>query len=57
MARETICVLRREIAKIEGILADRLAAPPGQAEDTGGILLRRNGQAAGIGRSPLLRTG
>ena len=48
VARETICALRREIAKIEGVLADRLALPSGQAGDAGDILLRRNGQAAGI---------
>jgi protein ImuA len=55
VAREAICTLRREIAKIEGTLADRLAPPPGQAE--GDILLRRNGEAVGMGHSPLLRTG
>lgn len=57
VARETICALRREIAKIEGVLADRLAVPSGQAGDAGDILLRRNGQAAGMGRSIPLRTG
>jgi protein ImuA len=57
VARETISALRREIAKIEGVLADRLAAPPGPAGDAGDTLLRCNGQAVATGRSPLLRTG
>ncbi|WP_311030844.1 ImuA family protein [Mesorhizobium koreense] len=57
MARETISALRREIAKIEGVLADRLVEPSGAPEDAGGILRRRDGQAAGMGRSSLLRTG
>ena len=56
VARETIFALRREIAKIEGGLADRLepsVGEPGSGED--GIQMRRNGLAAG--RPPLLPTG
>jgi protein ImuA len=56
-ARETVFVLRQKIAKIEGVLADRLDTPSASPDDAGGILLRRNGHAAGTGRSPLLRTG
>lgn len=55
VARETICALRREIAKIEGVLADRLDSPSAPPGSEGGILVRRSGVAAE--RSPRLRTG
>ncbi|TIS86947.1 hypothetical protein [Mesorhizobium sp.] len=35
VARETVFALRRQIAKIEGTLAERLAAPAGASLDTG----------------------
>ncbi len=45
MARETVCALRRKIARIEGRLAERLAAPGDSRVD--GMVLRRHGSAAG----------
>jgi protein ImuA len=54
VARETICALRREIARIEGVLADRLDSSIGRPGEEGDILVRRNGMAE---RPPLLRTG
>jgi protein ImuA len=57
VARETISSLRREIAKIEGALAGRLAMPSGRAGDADDTLLRRNGQVVDMGRPLLLRTG
>jgi protein ImuA len=56
VARETIFALRREIARIEGVLADTLDPPAGRPADEDGILVRRDGMAAGKGPS-LLRTG
>ncbi|MDN5928185.1 MAG: hypothetical protein L0I29_14010 [Hyphomicrobiales bacterium] len=56
-ARGTVFALRQKIAKIEGVLADRLAAPSNWPDDAGGILLRHDGQAVGRGGPPLLRTG
>lgn len=52
VARETVFALRREIARIEGALPERLAAPgePGEA-----VLLRRNGRL--LARAGLLATG
>jgi protein ImuA len=57
VARETIFALRRKIAKIEGVLADRLDPPAGGSGNEDDILVRSTGGAAGKGRSPLLRTG
>jgi protein ImuA len=45
VARETICALRRQIAKIEGSLAEVLA-PAGDAGPAQGLVMRRNGVAA-----------
>jgi len=48
-AQGTLCALRREIARIEGRLADRLeapASPSGNQADEDWVLLRRNGVAA-----------
>jgi protein ImuA len=57
VARETIFALRRKIARIEGVAADRLAPPPdGGPEEAGARLVRRNGLAIG-GRLSLMRTG
>ncbi len=53
VARETVCALRRQIASIEGRLADRLAVP-GEESAPGGVVLRRHGLAAG---GSLLATG
>lgn len=50
MARETICALRREIARIEGTLPEPLAMPGGQGSDVlrhGGMAARR-AAAAGV---------
>jgi protein ImuA len=51
MAQETLCALRRDIARIEGRLAERLEPPTGTPVEAG-IVLRR-GAIAG----PLLSTG
>lgn len=50
VARETVFALRREIARIEGTLPERLAAP-----QEGAVLLRRHGRL--LGRDGLLATG
>lgn len=50
VARETVFSLRREIAKIEGTLPERLAAP-GEGE----VFVRRNGRS--LAAAPLLATG
>lgn len=55
VARETICALRRDIARIEGRLAERLDMPAGAraGTDDAGIVLRRDGAAApGAGLLP-----
>ncbi len=57
VARETIFALRREIAKIEGVLADRLEPPPGRSGIADGVFVRRDGRAVENGRPSLLRTG
>lgn len=49
VARDTICALRCQIAKIEGSLPERLEAP------AGGVLLRHNGRLSA--RAGLLATG
>ena len=54
VARETLCTLRREIARIEGRLAERLEPPPGVSSGAR-ILLRRGGVAFRSGG--LLATG
>lgn len=53
LAQATILSLRREIARIEGSLADRLEELDSGIEDT--VLLRRNGRL--LARSGLLATG
>src|SRR5690606_16179576 len=53
VARATLCALRRDIARIEGRLADRLEPVPGAVHDNG-IVLRRGGIA---GQVPVLPTG
>lgn len=53
VAPEAVCALRREIAKIEGRLAERLDVPP--AASPSGIVLRRNGRA--LDDADFLRTG
>ena len=53
VARETVCALRREIAEIEGTLAERLDVP-GRASASG-VVLRRNGKAFADG--DFLQTG
>lgn len=45
VARETIVSLRRDIARIEGRLAERLETPRDAAADDGAMLLRRAGIA------------
>src|SRR6185312_15388501 len=57
VARETIFALRRKIAKIEGVLADRLDPPAGRPANEDGILTRHDGMAAAGGGPSLLRTG
>lgn len=54
MAQETICALRRKIARIEGTLPERLIAP--QAEG-GQPVLRRGGRPEGAAGSPWIETG
>jgi protein ImuA len=53
MARETIFALRREIAKIEGALPERLAAPA----DGDMPVLRRNGRPDIASPAPFIETG
>ena len=53
VARETVCALRREIAKIEGTLAERLDVP--EKASASGVVLRRNGKAFADG--DFLQTG
>lgn len=43
VAREAVCALRREIAKIEGRLPDRFEAPLAPPTHDDGLLLRRSG--------------
>ena len=57
VAREIIFALRREIAKIEGVLADRLEPPPGRSGIADGVFVRHGGRAVQTRRSLLLRTG
>jgi protein ImuA len=53
-ARETVCALRREIARIEGVLPERLEPVAADGQDTGcGIVRRRSGMP----EETLLRTG
>jgi protein ImuA len=52
VARETFLALRREIARIEGALPDRLEAPESGADDS--VVLRRNGRL--LATSGLLAT-
>jgi len=47
MARETFLALRREIARIEGRLAERLEVPESGADDS--VVLRRNGRLLASG--------
>lgn len=53
MAQETICSLRREIARIEGTLSERLAVPGVEGE----TVLRRGISAARQGVLPFIETG
>lgn len=51
MAQETLCALRRQIARIEGVPAARLEPPapvrrPRAADDGEAVVLRENGRAA-----------
>src|SRR5690606_3343648 len=57
VAREAVSALRREIARIEGTLAERLepAGAAGSASAGAGIVLRRQGAADGM--AGLLPTG
>lgn len=48
VARETVFALRRQIARIEGTLPERLDAPAGTAD----ALVRRGGVAVGNGEAP-----
>ena len=54
VVRDTVFALRRQIAKIEGTLAERLDAPAGDAFDADRMLVRRGGVAESHG---LLATG
>lgn len=55
VTQETICALRRQIAKIEGVLPERLGTPAPDARESGaaGVVLRR----AAVPAEHLLRTG
>lgn len=46
VARETVFALRREIARIEGVLPERLEAPAGPHDHEGASLVRHGGVAA-----------
>lgn len=51
VARETLCALRRQIARIEGTLPETLDAPEedtGPPPEAGGIVLRRAGVPGGL---------
>ncbi|MFE0017290.1 ImuA family protein [Mesorhizobium sp. NPDC059054] len=54
VARDTVFALRRQIAKIEGTLSERLEAPAGSGSDADRMLVRRSGVAESHG---LLATG
>lgn len=57
-AQEVICALRREIAKIEGTLPERLDAPAAARPEADAMVLRRDGTPArNGGTSAFLETG
>ena len=53
VARETVFALRREIARIEGVLPERLDAPAVPHDERGVSLLRRGGMPAGPAPLPV----
>lgn len=55
MAQETVLALRRQIARLEGTLPEKLAAPPGAAGGEDALVLRRHG--APLPQEPFLATG